>query len=208
MANILFDLDGTLINSQHRLYNLFVELCPECELTYDEYWRIKREGVTQKDLLNQYYNYDYSRCLQFKKLWLEKIEEPFRLEQDFLVEGIEQVLNIAKLKHSLYIITNRQSNKHTINEIELLGIKHYFKGILVTEQKIDKADLIGNSIPIRYDDVLVGDAVEDIEYAKKLGIISCAVSWGITSYNRLINHSPYIAVCNNLELLDFLRSFE
>lgn len=204
MANIFFDLDGTLINSQHRLYNLFVELCPECRLTYDEYWKIKREGITQKDLLSQYYNYSLADCSRFKNLWLEKIEEPFRLAQDFLVDGIKDVLGAVKSKHFLYIITNRQSKKLAVDEVRNLGIIDFFENILVTEQKMSKVELMKKAVSISTTDVLVGDAVEDISYARRLGIKSCVVSWGISSYESLVNHSPKIVVGNTKELTNFL----
>lgn len=204
MANIFFDLDGTLINSQHRLYNLFIELCPECRLTYDEYWRIKREGITQQDLLSQYYNYSLADCSHFKNLWLAKIEEPFRLAQDFLVDGIKDALCAAKSKHSLYVITNRQSKKLAVDEVRDLGIIDYFENILVTEQKTSKVDLMKKAVSISSTDVLVGDAVEDISYARRLGIISCVVSWGISSLDQLTSHSPQTIVGNPQELVTFL----
>ena len=204
MANIFFDLDGTLINSQHRLYNLFIELCPKCRLTYDEYWRIKREGITQQELLCQYYNYNRADCSRFKNLWLAKIEEPFRLAQDFLVDGIKDALCAAKSKHSLYVITNRQSKKLAVDEVRDLGIIDYFENILVTEQKTSKVDLMKKAVSISPTDVLVGDAVEDISYARRLGIVSCVVSWGISSLDQLTSHSPQTIVGNPQELVTFL----
>lgn len=204
MASVFFDLDGTLINSQHRLYNLFIELCSECKLTYDEYWEIKREGITQQDLLCQYYGYNLQRCSEFKDLWLQKIEEPFRLEQDFLVDGIIDVLSTVKSKHSLFLITNRQSREYTFDEITKLGIIDYFDAVFVTEQKMGKVELLRSVVSINQSDVLVGDAVEDISYANKLGVISCSVSWGVASFSRLVSHSPQIVSSDVQELLRFL----
>ncbi len=204
MASVFFDLDGTLINSQHRLYNLFIELCPECKLTYDEYWEIKREGITQQDLLCQYYGYNLQKCSEFKGLWLQKIEDPYRLEQDFLVDGIIDVLSAVKSKHSLFVITNRQSREYTFDEIIKLGIMDYFDAVFVTEQKMGKVELLKNTVPINQSDILVGDAVEDIKYARELGVISCAVSWGIVSYERLLIYKPRTIIRNTQALTSFL----
>lgn len=190
MANIFFDFDGTIINSQFRLYNLFVELCPECSLSYDEYWVIKRNGVTQRELLFNYYHYDECACQRFKKLWLNKIEEPSYLLQDFLVDGILYVLEKASQKHSVYLVTNRQSKQGTLEEVERLGITEFFKEIYVTEQNISKADIIKNNVPLSATDILIGDSIEDIKYAKNLDITSYSVSWGISSYDRLQLNCP------------------
>ena len=101
MAKIFFDLDGTLINSEHRIYNLFVELCPECKMSYEAYWKIKRQRITQKDFLKKYFDYTDDMCAQFHQKWLQKIEEPERLREDFLVEGIECVLKDFSKKEIL-----------------------------------------------------------------------------------------------------------
>ena len=126
MVNIFFDLDGTLINSQQRLYNLFVELCPECKMTYEEYWEIKRQRINQKDFLKKYFNYSDEKCKEFHKLWLEKVEESERLDEDFLVDGVEDLLNKLSQKYRLYLVTNRQSKSLLIYELERLKIKNYF----------------------------------------------------------------------------------
>ena len=137
-------------------------------------------------------------------MWLAKIEEPFRLAQDYLVDGIKDALCAAKSKHSLYVITNRQSKKLAVDEVRDLGIIDYFENILVTEQKTSKVDLMKKAVSISPTDVLVGDAVEDISYARRLGIISCVVSWGISSLDQLTSHSPQTIVGNPQELVTFL----
>ena len=236
MVNIFFDLDGTLINSQQRLYNLFVELCPECKMTYEEYWEIKRQRINQKDFLKKYFNYPDEKCAEIHRLWLEKVEEPERLKQDYLVDGVVEILEklyntplppsgtspaggtdipptptyagtspargadmsfLEKwhempkgVKYNLYIVTNRQSKELTIKEIETLGIKKYFKDILVTEQKKTKEELIRENIEISKDDILIGDTGEDIKCAKALGVKSVAVSWGILNENVLKEYQP------------------
>ena len=49
--NLIFDLDGTLIDSRLRLYKLFQQLVPTSELTYQDYWAFKQENVSNEDIL-------------------------------------------------------------------------------------------------------------------------------------------------------------
>ena len=42
---IFFDLDGTLINSKMRLYSLFQELVSASNLSFDEYWNLKKKKL-------------------------------------------------------------------------------------------------------------------------------------------------------------------
>ncbi len=200
MVNIFFDLDGTLINSQQRLYNLFVELCPECKMTYEEYWEIKRQRINQKDFLKKYFNYSDEKCKEFHKLWLEKVEESERLDEDFLVDGVEDILNKLSQKYRLYLVTNRQSKSLLIYELERLKIKNYFCDILVTEQKRAKSKLIQGVVNCSPDDILIGDTGEDIKTAKELGIKSIAVSWGILDEKVLMEYLPDRIIGNANEI--------
>lgn len=190
MGNIFFDFDGTLVNSQHRLYNLFVELCPECKMTYDEYWNIKRQRINQKDFLKKYFGYGDEKCIAFHQKWLEKVEEPERLKQDFLVDGIREVLNDLSKSNSLYLTTCRQSRELTLEEVNNLGIYNCFTDFIITEQKKTKVQLIKEKVKCISSDVLIGDTGEDIKAAHELGIKSIAVSWGVLNKDILSEYNP------------------
>ena len=190
MANIFFDLDGTLINSQQRLYNLFIELCPECKMSYEEYWKIKRGRISQKEFLEKYFHYPIERYKTFHKLWLERIEEAERLRQDFPEKGMFDVLKELSKKHLLYIVTNRQSEELTLKELNDLNIRHFFCGVLVTEQKKTKSQMIKENVKYSSKDFVIGDTGEDIKTAKELGLNSVAVTWGILSEDILKEYKP------------------
>lgn len=191
MNNIFFDFDGTLINSQHRLYNLFIELCPECNMTYDEYWKIKRRRITQKDFLKKYFNFSDQECDSFHRTWLKEVEKPSRFKQDFLYDGIKGLLEKLSKKYNLYIVTNRQSGKMAQKEAQELGIREYFKDILVTEQKKTKVELIKENTCYSAQDTLVGDTGEDIKTAHSLNITPIAVGWGIIDEDVLEEYKPH-----------------
>ena len=195
MVNVFFDFDGTLINSQHRLYDLFCELCPECRLTYDEYWNIKRKRITQKEFLKKYFNYSDEKCRLFHRKWLKEVEEEKRLDTDFLVEGILPELRKIKKYNKLILVTNRQSMQLTIKEVVRLRLNTLFDEILVTEQKSSssKSDLI-SKFGYCHNDFLVGDTGEDILEAKKINIKNIAVSWGILDSDILKEYSPDVLV--------------
>ena len=76
LPNLFLDLDGTLIDSRRRIYNLFQEMLPESQLSFDEYWKIKRSRVSQEKLLTERFCFDPEAVQRFKADWLAKIEEP------------------------------------------------------------------------------------------------------------------------------------
>lgn len=199
MTNIFFDLDGTIINSQKRIYNLFCELCTKNHFSYNEYWQIKRNRINQKDFLKKYFNYSDEKAAEFKKIWLNKIEEEKRLKTDVILEGMEELLKKLSLKYDLYIVTNRQSKKITKKQIENLNINKFFKKIFVTEQKKIKKDII--DIPLNINDIFIGDTGEDIQTAKELGIKSIAISWGILNKEILEEYAPDV-ICEEVSELE------
>ena len=57
MANLFFDFDGTIVDSKVRLYKLFCELCIDNKFSFNDYWELKRESLTQAEILKKYFNY-------------------------------------------------------------------------------------------------------------------------------------------------------
>jgi phosphoglycolate phosphatase len=55
--NLFLDLDGTLLDSKKRLYKLFDFLVPESDLSYEDYWNLKRNAVGHVDILKDKFNY-------------------------------------------------------------------------------------------------------------------------------------------------------
>lgn len=191
MANIYFDFDGTIVNSQTRLYNLFCEICAENTLSYQQYWEIKRNHITQSELLFKYFAYTDDKISLFHNIWQQKVEEPERiLRDDFPVEGIADVLrNLAK-NHKLFIITNRQSIKLTNDEIKSFGWQDIFNDVFVTQQKCTKLELMQGKINTLQKNVFVGDTGEDIKTAKAFNAISIGVTYGVMNHDVLNKYLP------------------
>lgn len=201
MARIFFDFDGTLVDSQQRLYELFRELCPECTMNYGEYWAVKRGRMSQKDMLQEYYGYDDARVRSFHELWLDKVEEPARVACDKPVPGMDAVLHECAQRHTLCLVSNRQKEPLAEAELSRLGWRDLFSTILITEQKRSKEDLVRGYCSVVPGDILVGDTGEDIRTAKSLGIRSIAVSWGVLERRALAEYAPDMLLDKVSELL-------
>lgn len=202
MNNIFFDFDGTIIDNRVRLYNLFTELTNQSILSFDQYWAIKRNKVTQKEILQKFLAYSDDDCKIFKQNWLEGIEDPLRLKQDCLIVGIVELLQKFSVDEKLVIVTNRQFEDRVIEQIEDLGIKNFFYDILVTKQQASKFDLI-TKFGFKNSDSMIGDTDEDILTAKQLGICSIAVNWGGMGKEILVKCKPD-AIVDTISQLNFI----
>lgn len=189
--NIFFDLDGTLIDSKLRLYNLFQHLVVGSNLTYDEYWGYKQNKVSNQTILAEKFGYSESMIKLFVKEWMTLIEHRDFLKFDKTIAGVERILALYQQEHDLYLCTARQHKHATLEQLELLDLKKFFQQILVTEQKHTKDELICNNVSnLNSSDWFIGDTGHDIQVGKKLNVKTCAVLSGFLSREVLVEYQP------------------
>ena len=111
---ILFDLDGTILDSSERLYRLFCELIPDCTFTKEDYWNLKRNKINHKMILEKYFSeYDFN---EFNTKWLKLIEDEKYLKSDKLYDFTIPLLK--SINNDIFLITARQSRKNLLEELE------------------------------------------------------------------------------------------
>lgn len=191
---IFFDFDGTLIDSRLRLYSLFKELVRESTLSFEEYWELKRNKISHKDILIKYYNYDAYSLNNFNSKWFSLIEEETYLAFDTPIEGITNYLKQLHVYIDLYLITSRQYQNKVTNQLAQFGWESFFKDALVTEQEKEKEELIQEFYKCSENDFLVGDTCKDIETGNLLGVKTIAVLSGFHSKIQLAKYKPTFIV--------------
>lgn len=207
--NLFFDLDGTILDSRERLYRLFIDLTGLNELTFNDYWNIKRNGIGHKQILMEQYGWDLSSYQLFYEKWMNLIEDEQYLKFDTLFPNILKSLKLCTRNNiDTHIITHRQSENNTIKQLDKLGITALVKSILVTNQKSSKKDLItAQQLPLQSSDYLVGDSGKDIECAKELGIQSVAVLSGFLNKEKLSNYHPDFIFETTVDFLKLIKVF-
>ena len=130
--NIIFDLDGTLVDSSERLYRLFNYLIPESMFSKEEYWSMKRNKINHQKIIETFFPI-YS-FVEFNERWLSLIETEKYLCLDKNYSDTKILLE-RLIQDDVILLTARQSKKNLIKELERLEIKDYFSLILTTEAK-------------------------------------------------------------------------
>ena len=182
---IFFDLDGTLLDSKQRLYQLFQFLVPNSTFTFEKYWHLKQDKVSHKDILSKYFDYTDDKILKFTSEWMILIESSEWLAHDQLFSGVKSFLDTLKEKNELYVVTARQFEERTINQIDNLGLSNIFTDVLVTLQKNEKSNLIKKHTIVSSKDWIVGDTGKDVLTGKELGLKTAAVLSGFLSKKHL-----------------------
>jgi len=189
-VNIFFDLDGTLIDSRTRLYQLFQFLVPNSQLQFEEYWELKRNKINHKEILTTKFNYSEEDFRKFEQKWMAEIELKRWLDLDKPFEGITEFLIDLSDRNALFLVTARQSEKMVLQQIKKFGWGSIFIKVLVSEQKQEKYDLIKTTVKVNPDDWFVGDTGKDIQTGKLLGIKTAAVLSGFLNNKSLLQYEP------------------
>lgn len=189
--NIFFDLDGTLIDSKYRLYNLFQALASSSQLTFDEYWSLKHARFSNQDILAKKLMYTHTNIEIFTDKWMSLIETPDYLALDTPFPNIERTLKTLSTQADLYVCTARQFEREALIQLEELKLLQYFRKAIVTGQYDSKESLISKQVSnIAVSDWMVGDTGKDVNTGHSLGINTCAVLSGFMSRQALEQYSP------------------
>lgn len=192
---IIFDLDGTLICSKKRLYELFVDLLNSDHIDYITYWNFKFSGANNQDILRNQFGYSKFQVDIFLTDWMKKIESDYYLDMDMIIPGAIKALEKYSKNNELYVCTARQSVTQVHKQLKMLGIFGFFQGIFVTEQKASKEKILKESgILFSRNDWLIGDTGHDINAGKKIGIQTCAVLSGFMPATSLSAYSPDLMI--------------
>lgn len=191
VRRIVFDLDGTLVDASDRMYLLFRELVPESRLSKDEYWALKRDKVSHRDILVSQMRYSEEDFAAFERQWLNQIESPKSIARDRLYPGVDKILSSLRSKgFGLYLVTARQFPDVAVSEVASLGIHCLFDGVFATGPDRDKRRALEGLAPFGKGDIFVGDTGKDVQLGKALGGSTVAVAGGFMSAERLGEYFP------------------
>jgi phosphoglycolate phosphatase len=195
--NLIFDLDGTLIDSRMRLYRLFQQLVPASEFTFDEYWQLKKSRQSHYHILLNHFGLDSEAIDNFLGHWMKLIEAEEFLALDEPFPDLDATLTRLGERAILHLCTARQCRGSALVQLERLKLLPHFDQVLVTSQKFTKEHLISQHVQdLSSHDWIIGDTGKDIQTGKALGIKTCAVLSGFMSETALREYQPDVVLCS------------
>lgn len=198
---IIFDLDGTLICSKRRLYELFCDLTKQSFIDFESYWNLKYQGYKNEDILMRQLGFSNSQINEFLAQWMIDIENDYYLSFDSLIDGVAEFLSEYYRNNDFYICTARQSIVQANKQLKDLGILDFFSDVFVTGKNLSKEKIIRKSnLFLEKSDWFVGDTGHDITTGKELGVQTCAVLSGFMSEESLKSYNPHLILSNITKL--------
>jgi phosphoglycolate phosphatase len=199
--NLVFDLDGTLIDVSRRHHSVYTKVISEIggiPLPYSEYWEMKKSKVRIEDIL-QKSSVSKNLVSDFSNKFQELIESPSYLELDQLFPFSLPTLEKLSRDYQLFLISFRFSKEECIKELMQLKLDSFFEKIEISKNGKDPI-ITKTEILKRFNDsnstIMIGDTEADILSAKNLGIISVAVLSGIRNLEKLKQLTPSYIIKN------------
>jgi phosphoglycolate phosphatase len=209
IKGVIFDLDGTLIDSYQAIYLSFqyayqnMGLHP---LPFDEVSKVVGLGLTRTfhDLLGE------ERTPEALRLFRKKYEEVFRQNTYLLPEARETVEALHNKGIKMAVATNKLG-RFSRAIFQHLGMEQFFAAIVgdedVAQNKpvpamllyaMDKMGLSQEEV------IMVGDSLIDIQTAKNAAILVFAVPSGVTKREVLEQAQPTVILERLSDLLNYV----
>lgn len=205
---IIFDLDGTLIDSKLDIVNSvnftlqklgLPERSPELIISYIGLGRdFLVRGALGVENLNR-----FEEALSI----FAGYHREHQLDNTVLYPGVREILELYKNKKKV-VISNRDTES-AVEILKRLGVLHYFEKVFggddLSCMKPSACPVLRiiNELGISNDKaIIVGDMAIDIESGKEAGIFTCGVTYGIGRRDDIIRSGPDYMLNNILELRD------
>ena len=196
MKKIFFDLDGTIVDFSDRyffLYSYLLKKYGQKALPRRSYLHLKRNRISEEQILSR--TVEKVEVIQkIIKERLLKIENNDYLRYDKFIPGAEKTLARLSRNFELFLVSNRKDEKNFLREAERLGLRRFFRELMLYPQGkgqpyLRRAEAISRKSPGE-DALIVGDTEDDIRSAKRLGLTSIAVLSGIRTRSFLEKLNP------------------
>lgn len=206
--SIIFDLDGTLVDSSRGIISATKETLSI--LDYPPMTDIEIKSCIGPPIgktIIERFGFDDSEIPRFNLVFRDLYKNKYLMDVE-IYPGIESMLEYLKDRCTLSIATNKRCD-YTKSMLDGLRISHYFNTIEGSDfdGKLTKKDLIEKCISAsaieRSKTVMVGDTVNDAYAAKECDIDFIGVMYGM-GFSKPEDLSYGRSVESTLDLLDML----
>src|SRR4030065_1056562 len=207
IKNVIFDFDGTLVDSSYAIEKLFQYFKKEYKKTYmdrEQFRKINSLPLRQKIKKMGVPLYKLpALSLEAKRIYFSYIGKIK------IIEGIPDLLvKLTQLGLELSILSS--NSVRNINHFLNINKINCFSGIYSAPNMLKKNEdiikLLKNKKLARENILYVGDELHDVVACKKSQIKVAAVTWGLDSIDSLKSGEPD-CICNTpMEIYDYIFS--
>lgn len=200
MNQLIFDFDGTIVDSGPLIYKHLAAYAPECNMSWNELRELPSNEVVS--------------TLGIKKLDLPKLIVQIRadfkkhLKEQPIAPGMYDALVTLKERGFKLRIVSSNSEENVRAFLSNQGLGEAFENVTSFFTIFGKASgirkLLSEEGLSASDSIYIGDETRDIQAAEKAGIKSLAVTWGYNSEKPLAEYRPTFMAKSPNEMVDLL----
>ena len=206
---IIFDLDGTLIDSKADIANAVNYMLSQLDIK-----------LLENEIIHSYVGKGVARLIKcsITDNNLDKFDKAIRLFRDYYLEHLMDNTTVYPNVNSILkyfggkkkaIVTNKDE-RYTSPIINDLGLLPYFDKIICGDTTSSKKpnpeplNAVINQLGVERDKTLiVGDGSADIEAGRRANIHTCGLTGGFGSREELVESEAHIIIDDIAELKDY-----
>ncbi|MFZ5611300.1 haloacid dehalogenase [Desulforamulus profundi] len=191
---VLFDLDGTLIDSLPLIRRTYEKVFEEMNIPWGDAQVMKHIGLPLVDIAKTFAG--EARHPEFFKLY----QHHYALEHDELTKpfpGTLEMLETLKSRGFRLGIVTSKTRQVALRSIGFLGIDRYMEVTVAVEDVTrhkPQPDPVLKALELMQAPVetaaYMGDSPFDILAAKRAGVTSIGVTWGMSERDELLRREP------------------
>jgi len=194
---VLFDLDGTLVDSVPGIYDAVQRVLhelerPPCNLSEVRQW----VGNGSRTLMARALNTEDHSAIQTALTAFERHYAQTLINTTLYPGVIEGLQQLQQAPIVMACVTNK-ARAFTLPMLNMLGLTGFFNVVLggdeMRQLKPAPAGLLQAcaSLQVAHTaSIMVGDSANDLQAAQAAGIESIAVNWGYPQGESLVNYGP------------------
>ncbi len=205
MKAVLFDLDGTLIDS-------FEGIAKSAQ------YALRRFGINEENLENlrpfvgpplvesfqKWYGLSEEQAIEATDIYRERYR-PIGILECSLYPGVEECIRTLKAEGYQIGMASSKPEEFCRRILEHFGLLDLFDDVVgaTFDRRIDTKEEVLNEVLRRWSDIpknqmcLIGDTMFDLVGAKKIGIDCIAVSYGFGDAKEMLQNGA-VAICDRM----------